>query len=152
MCAGRGAGCVRWRIYGTPRAQGSKRALPRKDGRGVLLVDSSPESRRWRDAVRQVVAEQRGNAPPMAGPIALRLVFVLQRPKSHYRTGRYAGQLKPNAPRLHASKPDIDKLARCVLDALTGVVWRDDAVVAVLQAKKCYGELPGVLISASKAR
>ena len=36
--------------------------------------------------------------------------------------------------------PDIDKLARCALDALTGIVFRDDAQIVDLHATKRYGE------------
>ncbi len=36
--------------------------------------------------------------------------------------------------------PDVDKLARCALDALSGVVIKDDAQVVELYARKRYGE------------
>ena len=46
-------------------------------------------------------------------------------------------------------RPDIDKLARAVLDALTGVWLEDDSHVVCLRATKRIalpGELPGVAI------
>jgi Holliday junction resolvase RusA-like endonuclease len=39
---------------------------------------------------------------------------------------------------------DLDKLVRCVLDAMTGVVYRDDELVVGLLASKCPVE-PGAL-------
>jgi crossover junction endodeoxyribonuclease RusA len=44
--------------------------------------------------------------------------------------------------------PDLDKLVRCICDALTDAgVWKDDAQVCVLVAAKRYTNgLPGVLI------
>ena len=36
------------------------------------------------------------------------------------------------------TKPDVDKLARAALDALTGVLWADDSQVVSLHAQKEY--------------
>lgn len=49
----------------------------------------------------------------------------------------------------HEKKPDLDNLAKSVLDALNGIVWRDDAQVASLSMSKQIAagdECPGVLI------
>jgi Holliday junction resolvase RusA-like endonuclease len=43
--------------------------------------------------------------------------------------------------------PDLDKLVRAILDSLTGVVWRDDAQVVDIVARKVYAETPGVDIA-----
>ena len=42
-------------------------------------------------------------------------------------------------------RPDLNKLSRACLDALTGIVWRDDSQVVRLEAEKEYG-VPGVVI------
>jgi Holliday junction resolvase RusA-like endonuclease len=49
--------------------------------------------------------------------------------------------------RYPTTKPDIDKLSRAVLDALTSVWYKDDSQVIQLEAQKIYtyGE-PGVYI------
>jgi crossover junction endodeoxyribonuclease RusA len=72
----------------------------------------------------------------------------MPRPKDHYGTGRNSGTVKPSAPINPASMPDLDKLVRCICDALTDAgVWKDDAQVCVLVAAKRYTNgLPGVLI------
>ena len=45
-------------------------------------------------------------------------------------------------------RPDIDKLARAILDALTDArVWPDDGQVVTMHVEKRYGE-PGVEIEA----
>ncbi len=38
----------------------------------------------------------------------------------------------------HTKKPDLDKLARALKDALKGVLYHDDAQVVVLLARKVY--------------
>lgn len=67
---------------------------------------------------------------PLSGPLDLTLVFVLPRPKSMIWT-------RKNMPRLpHDKKPDCDNLAKSVMDALGGLLWRDDAQIAALNVTK----------------
>ena len=46
----------------------------------------------------------------------------------------------------HTSKPDADNVAKAVLDACNGVVFRDDAQVVVMIATKAFSEEPGVRV------
>ena len=57
---------------------------------------------------------------------------VFERPKSHMRK---AG-VKPDAPKL--PRPDVDNLAKAVLDALQDVMG-DDSLVGRLVVEKSYG-------------
>ena len=72
------------------------------------------------------------------------ITFWLPRPKGHYRTGKFAGQLKPTAPEHSTScaAGDLDKLIRCTLDGLSakcgGVVIADDSLVVRLSSEKRY--------------
>jgi Holliday junction resolvase RusA-like endonuclease len=87
---------------------------------------------------------QRGEA------VNVTAVFQFSRPKSHLRRD---GSLTKSAPREKASKPDIDKLARAVLDALTGVMFHDDSQVVELTVSKRYsdpGASPGVEITVER--
>ena len=134
-------------VEGIPAPKGSKRHV----GRGVL-IESSARVKPWRSDVRIAAQEARGDRLPVPKPepIYLALGFWFPRPKSHYGTGRNASILKPSAPASMTVKPDIDKLERAILDALTGVLWEDDSQVVHLTATKGYappGELPGVTIT-----
>jgi len=71
--------------------------------------------------------------------VSLRLTFTMRRPATHFGTGKNKRKLRPTAPWYQATRPDADKLARAVLDALTGVAYRDDGQVAVLRVSKVYG-------------
>ena len=51
--------------------------------------------------------------------------------------------LTPLAP----GKPDIDKLLRALLDAMTGVVYVDDSQVACIWATKEYGQTAETVVS-----
>ena len=73
----------------------------------------------------------------------------MPRPKSHY--GKRG--LLPSSPDYPAGMPDIDKLARAALDAMTGVVWSDDAQVSDLRVRKDYCELgqqPGCSVTVTE--
>lgn len=64
---------------------------------------------------------------------------------------RYAVQLDfalpPRPNRSRTNQRDLDKLARSVLDALTGLIWKDDEQVDVLHLSKLVSDVPGVVIT-----
>ena len=127
---------IRVEVRGIPAPQGSKRHVG-----GGRMIEMSKRVGPWRDAVRGEAQRAMGGAPPLGGPLAVDVFFYLPRPKGHYRTGRNAGQLRPAAPAVPCSAPDIDKLARAVLDGLTeGGAWKDDGQVAVLTVVKRYAD------------
>lgn len=72
------------------------------------------------------------------------ITFGFPRPKSHFRTrnGRTAG-LKDSAPYWHTKKPDIDNLAKAVLDAMQPDVMLDDSSICSLYVDKEYVEGTG---------
>jgi len=84
---------------------------------------------------------------PLTGAVILKVQFQFTRPKSHYGSGKNAGQVKGSAPKYHITKPDLTKLTRAVEDALTGVIWRDDSQVVSQRPTKRYSDAPGALIS-----
>ena len=120
-------------VEGVPAPQGSKTHVG-----GGRLIESSRQVGPWRDTVRRAAVEAMASRPPIEGPVYLVQVFALPRPKSHYGTGRNSGRVKRAAPHRPPARPDLDKLARAVGDALTGVCYRDDAQVVNLCAAKYY--------------
>ncbi len=65
--------------------------------------------------------------------VELHLTFIVKKPKTVTR----------DEPHI---RPDIDKLARAVLDALTDVAYEDDEQVVKLVASKEYSDTPGAWI------
>lgn len=133
-------------VPGTPRPAGSKNAFPyrcKTTGKiKVRVVDASGKAgKQWRrDIAAHAKVAYRG--PLLTCPIIVNFVFFMPRPKAHLRTGRFSGQRKSNAPRYHTSKPDALKLARAVEDALTGIVWADDAQIILEDITKQYQRFP----------
>jgi hypothetical protein len=152
-------------VLGTPTAQGSKRAFNNPaGGRPIMREENFEKTKTWRQdvvvAARNVLRigpeDEHGMAERIGHPFGLgavhaHIMFIFARPKHHFRTGRYAHELRPNAPRPHTIKPDVDKLLRSTLDALTTAgMWKDDAQVAGVIADKVYAnpdELPGARIT-----
>lgn len=137
------------KVYGLAAPQGSKKSYG-----GGVMVESSAHVKPWREAVvwavRQQIARQ-GRWRPLGGAVEASMVFSFRRPKSHYGTGRNAGQLKPSAPAWPAVVPDLSKLARSTEDAVTTAGgYQDDAlIVSYRRLEKRYttdhGRVPDVL-------
>lgn len=117
---------VAFTVHGMPVPQGSKRSFTLPSGRSVLVDSNHARLRSWRANVASAAAEAMSRHRLFLGPIALKVEFGFPRPASHFRRD---GSLKPSAPAYHIQRPDIDKLMRALLDAMTGVVFRDDAQV-----------------------
>lgn len=141
-------------VVGLPAPQGSKKGFI-AGGRAVVVDDNKPRLRTWRQDVKEAAlgAQELHTFPepwtPMAGPLELDVTFLMPRPKHHYRTGRNAHLLRDAAPPRPAGKPDVDKLLRSTLDALTAAgLYRDDSQVVTLTGRKVYTTgHPGAVIS-----
>jgi len=133
---------ITFKIPGRARPAGSKRAIPfqRGDGRlGVRVTDDCTKGRDWRSDIR-LAAQEAYQGPILSGPLRLHVTFWFARPKGHYGTGRNARLVKPAAPIYHVQKPDTTKLLRALEDALTGLIWADDAQVCCQSATKRWAD------------
>ena len=132
---------IEFTIPGAAAPQGSKRAIRLRTGRTVL-VESSAKVKPFR-AVAALAATEAWRGPPYRECVGLEVTFRFVRPKSHYKTD---GSLRVGVP-LAPGKPDIDKLLRALLDALTGVIYVDDLQVACIWATKEYGARSETVVS-----
>ena len=142
------------RVNGKPTPQGSKRAvIHNRTHKPVVMESAGDKLRYWREDVRNAVsaAIRRTGYETASGPIEVRVLFSLQRPTSHYRTGRNRHLIRNGAPTHPQGKPDLDKLLRSTFDAISSAgAWLDDAQVVSVHAWKLYavqGEMPGAAIT-----
>lgn len=137
---------IEFDVYGVPKTAGSKRTFPNKKTGKTIVTDDCTKGADWKaDVQRVAMLNQRG--PLLSGPLRVSFAFRFTRPGKHYGTGRNAAVLKPSAPKHHAQKPDVLKLSRLVEDALTSIVWNDDALITREQLSKDWAERgmrPGV--------
>lgn len=124
---------IRFTVHGKAQAAGSKRHV----GRGII-VDANKNAKPWQAEVRSA-ARDAYDGPLLEGPLAIEIREYRVRPKGHFRTNgelSAAGQRTPYP----TSKPDCLKIARGVEDALTGVVYRDDAQIVCEAITKAWGD------------
>lgn len=139
-------------VPGIARTAGSKSAFKGKDGR-VHITHAGKYTKDWMDNVKWFALKKLDRMVLLTGPLKLKLVFLLSRPKGHYRTGQYEGLLRLGAQAYPIAKPDLTKLTRATEDALTGIVWKDDSQVVSQETSKIYCEKldkPGVSITIEK--
>lgn len=140
-------------VPGIPAPGGSKKfvGMNPKTGHAILVDDAGKRNKNWRALV---AAYGYNHRPPqlLTGALSVRFSFIIKRPKSHFRTGKFHHQLKLDAPVFHTTKPDLLKLTRSTEDALTGVIWKDDGTTAIIRVEKLYGADPGCYISISSAQ
>lgn len=140
-------------VSGVPVPKGSAKAfVNRHTGRATVLQDNRERQKPWASAIHYTALLHFGGVRPSPEAIHITVQFYLPRPKSHYKK---SGELTGKAPTHHTGKPDLDKLVRCVLDALTGVIWVDDSQVMKIDTYKGYESPivgPGVKIRISEHR
>ena len=132
-------------VRGVPKGQPRPRATIRGKHAGVYDPGTATN---WKHAV---ILEGRSLRPstPLEVPVCVSIEFHLPRPKRLTRRSDPAGIV------WSISKPDIDNLAKAVLDALVQDGWFvDDSLIVELHARKVYhpkAGVPGARIEISEA-
>jgi crossover junction endodeoxyribonuclease RusA len=136
-------------VVGHPEPQGSWKAfISKTTGRAMAKPTNERALNVWRDQVRFTAQAQRPVGwKCLDGPAFVSLVFIRARNSGDYLAdGR---NLRKGAPLYPDTAPDIDKLVRGCLDALTGVCFVNDSrVVSCVAVKRCAepGEAERVMI------
>ena len=128
-----------FQVAGEPKGQPRPRAFARKMGNvHVARFYDSDVADVWKSAVMLAIIEaaKLHKWALTLGPVAVELRFAMPRPKSHFG----AKGLKASAPVQHIGKPDVDNLAKLILDQITrsGCVWRDDSQVVSMRSDKFW--------------
>lgn len=126
---------ARFRVYGTPKPQGSKVPfLDRNSGQARLKEQNEGSHRSWRNdvaaAAAQVVDELALTAP-LDGALALEVTFRFPMVRSRPKAQRRAGTV------LKTTAPDTSKLVRSIEDSMEAArLICNDARFAVVLATK----------------
>lgn len=128
---------IRFHVPAVPVAQ--PRAGPllvrKKDGETKVMSGAVPAKHpvhAFKATVAMAARDQYGG-PPLEGPIALRIVFLMPRPK--YMAAKKFK--KTRVPYVRKTN-DWDNLGKAVSDALKGVVWQDDGQVYDAHVLRLY--------------
>lgn len=121
-------------VLGRPQPQGSARGVPvkRKGGKmGIAVTTDNPKLHSWRQDVGYKALQARpGDCITFERdePLMVTYTFFLAPPKKMPK-----GRTRP------VVKPDVSKLIRGAEDAMTGIVYVDDAQIVTTTAEKQYG-------------
>lgn len=128
------------RVPGAPAAQGSLSPfISRSTGR--VITPQKPKVKAYRDRITMHAVEYMAqhHQKIVDTAVSVQIFVTLARPKCH--SGKHG--VKASAPACPTTRPDLDKIVRAVLDALTSAVWYDDSQVVTLMASKDYGRGDG---------
>lgn len=99
----------------------------------------------YKDAVRLSAKVKWGNRAPVEYPIALEIVFLLRRPA--YKISKIPCGREPVIGR-----SDLDNFAKGAIDAIKGIIWKDDNQIYQLHLSKwlvASGEEPATIFLVS---
>lgn len=128
---------IEFTVPGAP--QGKERPRFTRDGHTY-----TPEKTRDYERLVAWAYKSAAHATMFSGSIRAEIVAVYAVPKSwpkRQRERALAGDLVPMV------KPDLDNIAKAILDALNGIAYRDDAAVTDLTIGKRYGARPCVAVA-----
>lgn len=126
---------VEFRVPAVPIAQPRQRHRVMRGAGGKEFVTNFTPAKHpvnaFKATVRAAAAEVY-TGPPLAGPLFIRLAFILPRPS------RLCWKNRPMPRMRHMSRPDLDNLFKAFTDALKGLIWNDDAQIASVKKSKWY--------------
>lgn len=134
---------ITFTVAGLPGTKGSARAFVRGK-RAIVVNDAGDKARAWASQVADAARAAMAGRAPLDEAVSIFVQFYLPRPQSHYLrpTKKYPmrNSLREDAPSMCSGKPDGDKLERCLWDALTEIVFRDDSQIVAWTGSKYYAD------------
>ena len=118
---------MKFTIKGRPLAK----ARPQFSSKGGKFRTYTPQTTATFENLVKLEASKYFNVP-LAGPVSISIVFYLPRPQ------HLIWKTKP-MPAIYCDKrPDIDNLAKSVIDGMNGIAFKDDGQVSSLLLTKLY--------------
>ena len=131
-------------VAGVPIPKGSTKSFAiksKKTGKyRAVTTAANNKTKPWQQEIAFAAAREKQLSKVRdlwGGPITLTIHFGMKKPVRHPK--------RHSIP--HITKPDLDKLERTVLDALTDVVYFDDAQVNEVHKRKEYSDKPGITLT-----
>ena len=114
-------------VTGDPAPQPRHRATNR-GGHVRMYIPKNHPVNQWKNNVKDFCNKLFDS--PLEGALSVEMDFVIKRPKS-----------LPKKQNFHIKKPDIDNLIKSTLDAMNGIVFKDDKQVVCIVAAKHYSSV-----------
>ena len=118
---------ISFTVYGNPKAKKSVKVFYNKHTKRVGTY-TDKDTRDYLNYIKMNAVQNKPDAL-LDEPLDMEIKYYLQRPKS-----------LPKKVIYHTKKPDLDNLTKNLLDGLSGIIFRDDALIKKLVIEKHYGE------------
>jgi Holliday junction resolvase RusA-like endonuclease len=126
---------IMFTIYGEPIAKGR----PRFAKRGNYVQAYTPvKTKTYEDEVRLLATKAKGSGSTLEGSVSVFIYISFSVPQSYSKRKREACLLGKEK---HTKKPDLDNVAKAVIDGMNGIIFKDDSQVTNLHVTKSYGEV-----------
>lgn len=130
-------------LEGQPQGKGR----PRFSARGGFARAYTPaKTRSYEDRLRMAAEVEMDCARLLEGPLFVWIEAVFVIPKSWSKKKQALAMSNDLLP---TGKPDVDNILK-IVDALNGVVWKDDSQIVSAQIAKFYGTDPGLTIDVTR--
>jgi len=129
---------IHFHVEGDPKGKGR----PRFSSAGKFTrVYTDKQTLVYEAVIRFFAAEAMGSTDLLETPVSVFLYVRLPVPQSYSKKRTEACLSGLERP---CKKPDIDNIAKTYLDAMNGVIFKDDTQVVDLHVKKVYSAVAGV--------
>jgi len=134
-------GGVTFTVWGdaAPYRERSKVLRPRGRNGYIIISAKDPSTKTYQDLINLQARAAMAGRKPIAGAVRLEATFHIAVPPTwpkYKRTMALAGDLYP------CPRPDLTNLVKCIEDAMSGLVFEDDAHVVDQLIKKRYAPKP----------
>jgi Holliday junction resolvase RusA-like endonuclease len=110
---------------------------------GAGKIYTPEKTRRWEQVAAMLARQKMAGESRMEGPLEVVVVAEWPIPMRWPKWKREAAEQGCVA---HTAKPDADNVLKAAVDALNGVVFRDDSQLVGMIVRKAYSASPGVTI------
>lgn len=132
---------IAFQLPGHPKGKGRPRAARR--GNFVTLYTPA-ETRSYEGMIRLAAERAMRGRLPIEGPVIMMMAAVFDVPKGYSKKRRAVAIESGEFP---TKKPDLDNIAKVVVDAMNGVVFKDDCQIVSTRYSKVYGLAPMVAVT-----
>ena len=126
---------IMFTVNGEPVAKGR----PRFAKRGNYVQTYTPvKTKSYEDEVRLLATKAKGSGSTLEGSVSVFIYISFSVPQSYSKRKREAclsGETK------HTKKPDLDNVAKAIIDGMNGIIFKDDSQIINLHVTKVYAEV-----------
>ena len=120
-------------VEGNPVGKGR----PKFARRGNFVSTYTPtKTRDYEDLIKDAARQAMGSTELLETPVTVAIYITVPIPASYSKKRTEACLSGSERP---IKKPDIDNVAKCFLDAMNEIVYKDDTQVLTLHITKVYG-------------